>query len=431
MSLIESVRAREILDSRGNPTVEVDVWPRRRRVRPGRGAERCLDRRARGARAPRRRRRAFGGKGVLHGRRERATGRSRAALAGLDAFDQRGRRPRAPRPRRHRRQVGPRRERDPRRRRSPSRARPPTRSGHPAVPVPRRTERPRAPDADDERDQRRRARRQRARAPGVHADAGRGGVVLRGRCAGAPRCFHALQVDPARTRASRPASATRAGSRPSSATAAEALELLVEAIAKAGPRARRRGRARDGPGDLRDLPRRRVPARGRRAHRRRHDRRSGPTCSTVSRSSRSRTAWPRTTGRDGPRSPPRVGSPGAARRRRHLRDERRAARARAPRGRRERDPDQGEPDRHAHRDARHDRALATRHGYATSSATAAARPRTRRSPTSPSRRTPVRSRPARRARGERTAKYNQLLRIEEELGENARFAGSSLLSGSG
>ena len=26
MSLIESVHAREILDSRGNPTVEVDVW---------------------------------------------------------------------------------------------------------------------------------------------------------------------------------------------------------------------------------------------------------------------------------------------------------------------------------------------------------------------------------------------------------------------
>ena len=35
------------------------------------------------------------------------------------------------------------------------------------------------------------------------------------------------------------------------------------------------------------------------------------------------------------------------------------------------------------------------------------------------------------SRGERTAKYNQLLRIEEELGENARYAGSSLLSGSG
>jgi enolase len=34
------------------------------------------------------------------------------------------------------------------------------------------------------------------------------------------------------------------------------------------------------------------------------------------------------------------------------------------------------------------------------------------------------------SRGERTAKYNQLLRIEEELGENARYAGGSLLAGS-
>jgi enolase len=33
------------------------------------------------------------------------------------------------------------------------------------------------------------------------------------------------------------------------------------------------------------------------------------------------------------------------------------------------------------------------------------------------------------SRGERTAKYNQLLRIEEELGEQARYAGVSLLSG--
>ena len=29
------------------------------------------------------------------------------------------------------------------------------------------------------------------------------------------------------------------------------------------------------------------------------------------------------------------------------------------------------------------------------------------------------------ARGERVAKYNQLLRIEEELGEAARYAGAS------
>jgi enolase len=35
------------------------------------------------------------------------------------------------------------------------------------------------------------------------------------------------------------------------------------------------------------------------------------------------------------------------------------------------------------------------------------------------------------ARGERTAKYNQLLRIEEELGENARFAGADPIVGAG
>ncbi|HLA67569.1 MAG TPA: phosphopyruvate hydratase, partial [Acidimicrobiia bacterium] len=33
------------------------------------------------------------------------------------------------------------------------------------------------------------------------------------------------------------------------------------------------------------------------------------------------------------------------------------------------------------------------------------------------------------ARGERTAKYNQLLRIEEQLGDSARFAGWDALGG--
>jgi enolase len=35
------------------------------------------------------------------------------------------------------------------------------------------------------------------------------------------------------------------------------------------------------------------------------------------------------------------------------------------------------------------------------------------------------------SRGERTAKYNQLLRIEEELGDGARYAGGALLAGGG
>jgi enolase len=35
------------------------------------------------------------------------------------------------------------------------------------------------------------------------------------------------------------------------------------------------------------------------------------------------------------------------------------------------------------------------------------------------------------ARGERTAKYNRLLRIEEELGARARYAGRGILVGRG
>jgi enolase len=35
------------------------------------------------------------------------------------------------------------------------------------------------------------------------------------------------------------------------------------------------------------------------------------------------------------------------------------------------------------------------------------------------------------SRGERTAKFNQLLRIEEHLGDDARYAGAELLGGGG
>ena len=88
---------------------------------------------------------------------------------------------------------------------------------------------------------------------------------------------------------------------------------------------------------------------------------------------------------------------------------------------RERDPRQGQPDRHAH--ARRSTRSSSPSGTATrrSSPTAPARPRTRRSPTSPSRRTAARSRRARRPARDRTAKYNQLLRIEDQLGEPGRL----------
>ncbi len=61
--------------------------------------------------------------------------------------------------------------------------------------------------------------------------------------------------------------------------------------------------------------------------------------------------------------------------------------------------------------------------HARSSRTARGRPRTRRSPTSPSPPAPARSRPARPSRSDRVAKYNRLLRIEEELGGAAEFPG--------
>ena len=88
MSSIESVHAREILDSRGNPTVEVDVWLDdgafgRAGVPSGAstGEHEALELRDGDAR--------FGGKGVL-GAVANVNGPIAEALAGLDAFDQRG-----------------------------------------------------------------------------------------------------------------------------------------------------------------------------------------------------------------------------------------------------------------------------------------------------------------------------------------------------
>ena len=85
-----------------------------------------------------------------------------------------------------------------------------------------------------------------------------------------------------------------------------------------------------------------------------------------------------------------------ARRRRPVRDEHGPAPARDRRGRGERHPHQAEPDRDADRDARGRRAGAHATGTRASLATARARPRTRRSPTSPSPSGAGRSRRARR-----------------------------------
>ena len=121
--------------------------------------------------------------------------------------------------------------------------------------------------------------------------------------------------------------------------------------------------------------------------------------------------------------------PRAARRRRPVRHQRRAARRRGiERRRRQLDPRQGQPDRHAHRDARHRRAGDARRLHERDVAPLAARPRTPPSPTSRSPPTAARSRPARRPGRDRVAKYNQLLRIEEDLGEAAAYRGRAALA---
>ncbi len=89
MSSIESVHARQILDSRGNPTVEVDVWLDdgafgRAAVPSGAstGQHEALELRdGDGSR--------FGGMGVL-GAVSNVNGPIGAAIAGMEAFDQRG-----------------------------------------------------------------------------------------------------------------------------------------------------------------------------------------------------------------------------------------------------------------------------------------------------------------------------------------------------
>ena len=107
-----------------------------------------------------------------------------------------------------------------------------------------------------------------------------------------------------------------------------------------------------------------------------------------------------------------------ARRRRSLRHQHRAPGARASKQRhRQLDPRQGEPDRLAVRDAR--RRVEWRSAPATppSSRTARARPRTRPSPTSPSPPTAGQIKTGSLCRSDRLAKYNQLIRIEGELGD--------------
>jgi enolase len=113
--------------------------------------------------------------------------------------------------------------------------------------------------------------------------------------------------------------------------------------------------------------------------------------------------------------------PRPARRRRPVRDQRRAARPRHPAERRQLDPHQGQPDRHAHRDARGHRAR-PRDRVLVDHLAPLGRDRghVHRRPRGRHERGQIKTGSA--SRSDRVAKYNQLLRIEEQLGESAEFA---------
>ncbi len=242
MSSIEHIVGREVLDSRGNPTVEVEVVPRvgRRGAghRPVGRVDRRSSRRSSCATAATATAARACVDAVDHVNGEIADALRRASTPSTSACID----THADRPRRHRQQGPARRQRHPRRvaRGGQGRGR---RARPAALPLRRRRQRPRAAGADDERAQRRRARRQQRRPPGVHDHAGRRGELLARRCAGAPRpttrsrrcCTSA---------ACRPRSATRAASRPNLASNEEAARAADRGDRAGRLHAGRRHRAR-------------------------------------------------------------------------------------------------------------------------------------------------------------------------------------------
>ena len=280
-----------------------------------------------------------------------------------------------------------------------------------------RPERAHAADPDAERDQRRRARRERAGAPGVHVDAGRRRLVLRGDALGV-ECFHALRgsctsgdVDGRRR---------RGRVRARLATAEEALELSDagdRAAPASSPAPRWRSRLDPAASELYKDARYHLEGADRTA-----DDMVAFWADLLGR-------FPIVSLEDPLAEDDWEGLGRLHARARHrvqlvgddifVTNPERLERGICA-GRGERDPREGEPDRDPHRDARRDRG-GTAHQL-----------RRRRLP--PQRRDRghhdrrPRGRDERRAdqgrrssRGERTAKYNQLLRIEGELGEDARF----------
>ena len=186
------IHARQILDSRGNPTVEVDVRLDSGALRPRRGALGRLDRRVRGDRAARRRRR-LGRQGRRPRRSRTSTTRSPRRSTGARATDQVAidetlreldgtpNKSRLGRERDPRRLAGGRARRRGRGRACRSTSTSPSSTGS----SPRRGDG--AAGADDERDQRRRPRRQLGRPAGVHGRPGGRAELLRGPADRAPR----------------------------------------------------------------------------------------------------------------------------------------------------------------------------------------------------------------------------------------------------
>ena len=241
---IEAVGAREILDSRGNPTVEVEVALDDGTIAPRRRPVRRLHRRLRGRRAARRRQGPLPRQGRAEGRRRRhRRDRPRAASASTPT-EQRLIDQAMIDLRRHRQQAQARRQRHPRR--LPRRRQGRRRLRRPAaVPLPRRPERARPARADDEHPQRRRARRLQRRHPGVHDRADRRRDLPEALRWGA-EVYHALKgVLKERGPGHRPRRRGRLRPRTCRSNRA-ALDLIVEAIEKAGytPGQRHRARAR-------------------------------------------------------------------------------------------------------------------------------------------------------------------------------------------
>ncbi len=172
--------------------------------------------------------------------------------------------------------------------------------GPAAVPLLRRHGRHADAGADDERHQRRRARQQQPRPAGVH-DHPRGAPRASARpCATAPRCSMRSRRSWA-TAASAPRWATKAASPPASRAMKRRIQLILEAIDKAGYTRRRADRPGPGLRRQRVLQGRQVRAVGRKpvALGRELDRHAGRPGSTSTRSSASKTACTKATGTAG------------------------------------------------------------------------------------------------------------------------------------